>query len=367
MTAFPDPARSPSRVVVVDDSAAMRELLTALLDEDPALEVVATARDPYEAWSHIRRLRPDVVTLDVEMPRMDGITFLRKLMKALPTPVVMISSLTEASCDTTFRALELGAVEIITKPKVDIVSGLSGMGDDIRRTVRAAAAADVGSHLSRRSADRRRGSEGQPRRRGQDGGWRLRTTDQVIAIGASTGGTVAIEEILTRLPGDAPGMVIVQHMPAGFTRAFAERLDGQVAMRVREAVDGDVVRPGLALIAPGDHHLRLRRSGARYLVDIGSDAPVSGHRPAVDVLFASAAEACGGNAVGVLLTGMGKDGVQGMRAMREAGAHTIAEHESTCVVFGMPRAAIDAGAAASVLPRQEIAHSLLRSAAATPS
>jgi two-component system chemotaxis response regulator CheB len=343
------------RVLVIDDSALVRELLSGLIAEDPELEVVGTAANPYVAWEKIQRLRPDVLTLDVEMPRMDGLTFLEVLMRRRPMPVVMISSLTEEGAATTLRALELGAVDFVAKPKIDLANGTIELAAEILAKIRAAAGARV------RQASPARPSR--PSGRTQEPGALLRSTHRVIAIGASTGGTEALREVLSALPPDAPGVVVVQHMPEKFTRAFAERLNGLCQIRVKEAADGDRILPGHALIAAGNFHLEVFRSGATYAVRVRDGEPVNRHRPSVDVLFHSCAQALGRNAVGVILTGMGDDGARGLKAMRDAGAGTIAQDADSCVVFGMPREAIELGAAAEVLPLPEIASGTLRLAA----
>jgi two-component system, chemotaxis family, protein-glutamate methylesterase/glutaminase len=313
-----------------------------LLNSDPGIEVVDTAMDPFAAREKIKKLNPDVLTLDVEMPRMHGLTFLRILMEKRPMPVVMVSSLTESGADVTLQALELGAVDFVTKPKLDLNDGLGALMPELVEKVKAAARA-------------------RPRRRGADEAAHVpvaprlgRTTQQIMAIGASTGGTEAIREFLLDMPVDGPGMVIVQHMPERFTRAFAQRLDGQCAPAVSEATDGERVISGKVLIAPGAYHMRLVREGAEYRVRIDQDEPVNRHRPSVDVLFDSVASAAGKNAVGVLLTGMGDDGARGLLKMREAGAHTIAQDRESCVVFGMPREAIALGAASEILPLSQI-------------
>ncbi|MFB3818742.1 MAG: chemotaxis response regulator protein-glutamate methylesterase, partial [Candidatus Methylomirabilales bacterium] len=331
------------RVLVVDDSALMRQALTVLLRRDRQIEVVGTAPDPYIAQEKIEALQPDVLTLDVEMPRMDGLAFLEELMRARPMPVVMVSSLTRAGCETALRALELGAVDVVAKPQVDLREHLEEIGQEVAGKVRAAAAARV----SRRTAPPPPSGE---RVRAAPPPARLRTTGRVLAVGASTGGTEALREFLAMLPADAPGAVIVQHMPEKFTRSFAARCDELCTIRVREAEDGDRVLVGHALIAPGNYHMALCRKGAQYCVRIRSGPPVNRHRPSVDVLFESVAACAGRNAVGVIMTGMGADGARGLLAMREAGARTIAQDEATCVVFGMPREAIALGAAEAVLP-----------------
>jgi len=334
------------KVLVVDDSALMRKLLSELLSLADDIEVVATTADPFAAWQHIKKARPDVVTLDVEMPRMDGISFLSKLMTHYPIPVVMVSSLTAKNCETSLRALELGAVEIVAKPTSNVLEGVRAAADELIDKVRAASRARL----------RRPDATAQPRRISGFGvgGGVVRTTRDVIAIGASTGGTEAIREVLAAFPPDAPGIVVVQHMPAHFTAAFAERLDRLCQIRVTEAKHGDRILPGHALIAPGGYQLSVVRSGAVCAVAIEAAPPVNRHRPSVDVLFASCATQLGRNAIGVILTGMGNDGAAGLKAMRDAGAHTIAQDEASCVVFGMPREAIEAGAAVEVLALDQI-------------
>jgi two-component system, chemotaxis family, protein-glutamate methylesterase/glutaminase len=344
------------RVLVVDDSALMRRMLTELLSRDPGIEVVGAAPDPYIARDKILRLHPDVLTLDVEMPRMDGLTFLEKLMRAHPMPVVMVSSLTPRGGETTLRALELGAVDFVPKPHPDLVARMPEVIPEILEKIKAAAAArprplpPVRAAASPRAAGRAATPASAPL---------LRTTQRVIALGASTGGTEAIREFLAEMPADAPGIVIVQHMPEKFTRVFAERCDGLCTIRVKEAEDGDRVLQGHALIAPGNYHLKLCRDGANYAVRIEQSPPVNRHRPSVDVLFESAAAAAGLNAVGVILTGIGADGARGLLAMKRAGARTIAQDEATCVVFGMPREAIALGAADHVLPLSKICRAAL--------
>jgi two-component system chemotaxis response regulator CheB len=341
--------RRRTRVLVVDDSALMRQALSQMIERDPGIEVVGTAADPYAARDKIKKLNPDVLTLDVEMPRMDGLSFLEKLMRAHPMPVVMVSSLTEAGCATTLRALELGAVDFVTKPTLDLRQHLPALAAEVIEKIKCAAVARV----------RPRSGPAAAPVNGRAAPTALRTTQQLLAIGASTGGTEALREFLTALPADAPGAVIVQHMPEHFTRSFAERLDSLCTVRVREAANGDRVLDGHALIAPGSHHIRLVREGATYLVRLGADAPVNRHRPSVDVLFHSCAEYAGANAVGVIMTGMGDDGARGLLAMRTAGAATLAQDEATCVVFGMPRAAIELGGAERVLPLDRLADAAL--------
>jgi two-component system chemotaxis response regulator CheB len=317
-------------------------------------------------------LNPDVLTLDVEMPRMDGLTFLEKLMRARPMPVVMVSSLTEAGCETTLRALELGAVDFITKPRVDLREHLDELAQEVSEKVRAAASARVRAQQGH-GPSARPSQGGGPARRPEARGAAARasvpsamiqTTDRIIAVGASTGGTEALKDFLMMLPADAPGIVIVQHMPEKFTRSFAERCDELCTIRVKEAEDGDRVLVGHALIAPGNFHMELQRNGAQYFVHIQSGPPVNRHRPSVDVLFESVAQCAGRNAVGVIMTGMGADGARGLLTMREAGARTIAQDEATCVVFGMPKEAIALGAVEAVTPLPRIAATALSMAAA---
>lgn len=341
-----------TKVLIVDDSAVMRQLLTEVLTRDQTLEVVGAASDPFIAREKILRLEPDVLTLDVEMPRMDGLTFLEKLMRGHPMPVVMISSLTERGCDTTFRALELGAVDFVTKPKLDVASGTVELAAEIVEKVKSAAKA----RISKRAKSR---PPVQPLTPISSGQALIRSTQKVVAVGASTGGTEALREFLEPLPADSPGIVIVQHMPEKFTRSFAERLDGLCRIRVKEAEDGDRILPGHVLIAPGNYHMEVFRNGAEYRVRTFSGEPVNRHRPSVDVLFNSCARHLGTNAVGVILTGMGADGARGLLEMHKAGAHTIAQDEASCVVFGMPREAIALGAADEVAPLSKIPAAVL--------
>jgi two-component system chemotaxis response regulator CheB len=337
------------RVLIVDDSALVRQALTELLSRDPGIEVVGAAADPLIARDKIAALRPDVLTLDVEMPRMDGLTFLEELMRTRPLPVVMVSAVTTAGCEATLRALELGAVDFITKPRLDLRERLPEVAREVSEKVKAAARARLRRPLPPAPAPARG-----PRPLA------VRTTDRLIAVGASTGGTEAIRVFLAALPPDSPGVVVVQHMPERFTRAFAERLDRSCAVRVKEAADGDRVLAGHVLVAPGNHHLRVVREGAAFLVRLGSDPPVNHHRPSVDVLFSSCAEAAGSRAVGVIMTGMGDDGARGLLALRRAGGRTLAQDEATSVVFGMPRVAIALGAAERVLPLERLAGEALR-------
>ena len=352
----------PIRVLIVDDSAAMRQLLTKILESDPAIEVVGTAADPYFARDKIRSLKPDVLTLDVEMPRMDGLTFLEKLMHAYPIPVVMVSSLTQQGCDVTLRALELGAVDFFAKPTIDTLRGVEGGAAQIVAKVRAAAVAKLRPPVGPDSLKDHK-TLLRPALAGS-GVSAFRATNQIIAIGASTGGTEAIREVLTALPADSPGIVIVQHMPPGFTASFANRLNGLCAIQVSEAKDGDRVLPGHALIAPGSFHMELQRSGAEYKVRVFEAPPVNHHRPSVDVLFDSCAAQAGKNVAAAILTGMGDDGARGMRRLRDAGAKTIAQDEATCVVYGMPKEAVAHGGVEKVLPLNRVAGELLQMALA---
>jgi two-component system chemotaxis response regulator CheB len=341
------------RVLIVDDSALMRQMLTALLSKDPDIEVIGVAPDPYAAREKIKALNPDVLTLDVEMPKMDGLTFLEKLMRGHPMPVVMVSSLTEAGCQTTLRALELGAVDFITKPKLDLQEGMEELAQDIIAKVKAAAVATVKRQASgvRREMTPLTPHPSPLTSRGA----MIKTTDKIIAIGSSTGGTEAVKEVLEVLPPNTPPILITQHMPERFTKTWADRLNSLCRISVKEAEDGDSVLPGHALIAPGSYHMTLVRSGARYTVNINQDPPVNRHRPSVDVMFASVARYAGANAVGVILTGMGGDGAKELLAMKQAGALTIAQDEASCVVFGMPKEAIKLGGVDQVLPLVDIA------------
>jgi two-component system chemotaxis response regulator CheB len=353
------------RVLVIDDSAVVRQTLTSILQEDPAIEVIGSASDPFVAARRIAEEVPDVITLDVEMPRMDGITFLRKLMSQRPVPVVMCSSLTEEGSETLMQALEAGAVDVILKPKIGVADHLMESRTRICEAVKGAAQARLGVR-ARLSALRASGPEKKLTADAMlpppPGGPKAmaRTTETVICVGASTGGTESLRELLEVLPSNAPGMVIVQHMPEKFTAAFARRLNGLCEVEVKEAADGDAVLRGRVLIAPGNRHTLLERSGARYYVSVRDGPLVSRHRPSVDVLFRSAARAAGKNAVGVIMTGMGDDGARGLLEMKQAGAFTLAQDEATCIVFGMPKEAIARGAAGKVVPLHAIAPEILR-------
>ncbi|TAJ33465.1 MAG: chemotaxis response regulator protein-glutamate methylesterase [Nitrospirae bacterium] len=343
---------SKIRTLIVDDSALMRQVLKELLSQDPEIEVVGVAADPYIARERIKTLNPDVLTLDVEMPRMDGLTFLEKLMAGHPMPVVMVSSLTEAGCQTTLRALELGAVDFFTKPKIDLRDGLEALAQELADKVKAAAQVHVRSRDPAASSRDVAGTRATLTAM-------IKTTDTIIAIGASTGGTEAIREVLEVLPPNTPPIIITQHMPEKFTKAFADRLNGLCQITVKEAEDGDSVLTGHALIAPGNFHMTLQRSGARYCVRLNQAPPVNRHRPSVDVMFHSVAQYAGGNSIGVIMTGMGKDGAAALFEMKQAGAYTIAQDESSCVVFGMPNEAIKLGGVDKILPLAQIPSSLL--------
>ena len=346
-----------TRVVVVDDSALVRGVLTDLINRTADLQVIGTAADPFEARERIRELDPDVITLDVEMPRMDGLAFLERLMRLRPTPVVMVSTLTERGAETTLRALELGAVDFVAKPVLNVRAGLDELAREITGKLRAAAHARVARRLGAPAVPLPPAAKAQP-------GPRV-ASEHLIAVGASTGGTEAIREILTALPATLPGIVITQHMPPGFTASFAARLDSLCRLRVKEAVDGELVLQGHAYIAPGGRHLAVERSGTGgYRTRVSDGEPVNRHIPSVDVLFRSVARWAGARATGLMLSGMGADGAAAMREMRERGAYNLVQDEASCVVFGMPREAIAAGAADEVLPLQTIAQRLVSRLAA---
>jgi len=348
-----------TRVLIVDDSALVRQMLAEILGSDRDIEVVGTAADPYIAREKIKKLHPDVLTLDVEMPRMDGITFLGNLMRLRPMPVVMVSSLTENGAEVTFRALEVGAVDFVAKPKLDVARGLEGYAAEIIEKVKMAATVQV-TRLEAARWERLRQPRPAAGPKLRSTNRHFRTTDQVIAVGASTGGTEAVKAVLSLLPADAPGMVITQHIPAAFSGPFARRMNEHSAMTVMEAEDGLQLVPGHAYIAPGDQHLEVVRDGARYVCRLNRGAPVNRHRPSVDVLFHSVASNVGPNAIGVILTGMGADGAKGLGALQRAGAPTIAQDEATSVVWGMPGEAVHQGAADLVLPLDQIAGRILQ-------
>ena len=348
------------RVMIVDDSAVVRQVLTATLAADTGIEVIGVAADPVFALERMNKDWPDVIVLDVEMPRMDGITFLKKLMAEHPTPVVICSTLTEKGAQTTMQALSAGAVSVVTKPKIGLKNFLEDSSDNLIATVKAAARANLRriAHAAaplrvapKLSADAVLAAAG--------GHAMAQTTEAVVAIGTSTGGTQALEAVLTALPRVCPGIVIVQHMPEKFTEAFANRLDGLCQIEVREAGNGDRVVPGRALIAPGGRHMLLKRSGAQYHVEVLDGPLVNRHRPSVDVLFRSAAKCAGANALGIIMTGMGDDGARGLKEMREAGARTLGQDETSCVVYGMPKEAMKLGAVERELPLADIPQAIL--------
>lgn len=338
------------KVLIVDDSAVVRKILSSELQKDPAIDVVGTAQDPYIARDKIVELHPDVITLDIEMPRMDGISFLRRLMAHLPIPTIVVSSISPQGSRVAVEALAAGAVEVMCKPGESYAVG--DMARELAEKIKIAASVQVKRivPVSANAATTR------------DSLAMTKTTNKVVAIGASTGGTQALESLLRRLPANSPAIVIVQHMPENFTKAFADRLDSVCQIEVREAVNGDAVVRGRALVAPGNHHLLLNRSGANYFVQVKQGPSVNRHRPSVDVLFKSVAKFAGANSVGVILTGMGADGAAGMLEMKNTGAYTIAQDEASCVVFGMPKEAINLGGANIVLPLDNIGAEVLRNA-----
>ncbi len=350
---------NPLKVIVVDDSALVRQLLSEILNSDPAIEVVATASDPYQARDKIKQFNPDVLTLDVEMPRMDGVTFLRNLMRLRPMPVVMVSTLTEKGAQVTLEALSLGAFDFVAKPKLDLSNTLEDYAEEIIAKVKAAAVMPVSALMPRPGLQVEQKLTADAIL-AKTTATTLRTTDKIIAIGASTGGTEAIKEVLCALPPSAPGVVITQHIPAAFSAAFANRVNGLSPMQVRQAEDGEQILAGHAYIAPGDRHLLVERSGARYYCRLHDGPPVSRHKPSVDVLFRSVAQHVGPNAIGVMLTGMGDDGAQGMLEMQQAGAQNMVQDEKSSIVWGMPGAAFKLGAAEKTVPLQKIAEEILK-------
>ena len=347
------------RVLIVDDSSVVRQALEEILGSDPAIEVMGVASDPFAAARKIKDEIPHVITLDVEMPRMDGITFLHKIMSQHPIPVVMCSSLTEKGCETALKALEYGAVDIVTKPRMGVKKFLEESRITICDAVKAAAGARV-KRISPRRKKVERKLTADAVIAAPSGRAMARTTERIVAVGASTGGTEALSRFLEALPQDCPGVAIVQHMPENFTRAFSERLNRACRIQVKEAADGDSILRGCALIAPGNRHTLLKRSGARYYVEVREGPLVCRHRPSVDVLFRSAARYAGANVVGVIMTGMGDDGARGMLEMKRAGAFSIAQDEASCVVFGMPNEAIKRGGVDRVLPLEAIAGAVLK-------
>lgn len=350
-------SRQKVRVLIVDDSASVRQILTTILTEDPDIEVMATASDPFAAARRLQNELPDVIILDIEMPRMDGITFLRKIMAQRPIPVIICSSLTEQGSDLMFEAFEAGAVDIVPKPRIDTRQALLESSSRLREAVKSAARARVRPRRERRVIERKLTADAiipppiQRRERP--------TTERIVCIGVSTGGTEALHEVLEVLPPDCPGILIVQHMPQGFTAAFARRLNGVCQIEVKEGQDGEPVQPGCAYIAPGARHMLLQRTGLRYHIAIKDGPPVSRHRPSADVLFRSAAQYAGRNVLGIIMTGMGDDGARGLLEMRKLGAATRAQDEESCVVFGMPKEAIACGAVEKIIPLSQIPREIM--------
>ena len=340
---------------MIDDSALIRSVMKEIIDREKDMECVGAAPDPIVAREMIKSLNPDVLTLDVEMPKMDGIDFLEKLMRLRPMPVIMVSTLTERGSDITFRALALGAVDFVSKPKMDIARGMAEYALEITDKIRAAAQSHVRKTAAAYSIQEKLSADAiLPSVTG-----RYASTEKLIIIGASTGGTEAIKEVLTKFPADVPGILVTQHMPENFTKSFADRLNTLCKISVKEAEHNERILPGHAYIAPGHSHLLLKRSGANYMTELNQGPPVNRHRPSVDVLFRSAANVAGANALGIILTGMGKDGAQGLLEMKQAGCHTMAQDEASCVVFGMPKEAIAVGGACEVLPLQNVARRTL--------
>ncbi len=343
-------------VVVVDDSALVRSILTEIINRQPDMTCIGAAADPLLAREMIRNLNPDVITLDVEMPRMDGLDFLARLMRLRPMPVVMVSTLTERGAEVTMKALELGAIDFVAKPKIGVADGIRLLADDITDKIRIAAKA----HVRRAPAAAPAAAPGAPAAKpAVVANLGRMSTEKIIFIGASTGGTEATKDVLVNLPADCPAVVITQHMPPGFTKSYAARLDGLCRIRVKEAQDGERILPGHGYIAPGGTHLSVERSGANYIARVQDGEPVNRHKPSVEVLFHSAARVVGQNAIGIMLTGMGADGAKAMKVMKDAGSYNLVQDEASCVVFGMPREAIAAGAADEVLPLNQIAGKVL--------
>lgn len=369
---------SKIKVLIVDDSALVRQMLEQMLNADPNIEVIGTASDPYDAREKVKLLHPDVLTLDVEMPKMDGVTFLKNLMRLHPLPVVMVSTLTEKGADVTFEALDLGAVDFVTKPKIDLAHTFEQYADEICRKVRSAARVtkvSLEQHYARYAANLQKKPQVLTRtvttsvvekysadailQKTSFNNKHFRTTDKIIALGASTGGTEAIKEVLMRLPADTPAIVITQHIPAAFSLPFAKRMDTITQMSVCQAEDGQQILPGHVYIAPGDKHLLIERDGARYICRLNDGPPVNRHKPSVDVMFRSVAQNVGPNAIGVILTGMGNDGAEGMKELQASGAPTIAQDQKTSVVWGMPGEAVKLGAADAILPLEQIPQKML--------
>lgn len=337
----------PVRVLIVDDSALIRQLLTTLLAADPEIEVVGTADDPYVARDRIKALNPDVITLDVEMPHMDGITFLRKIMSLRPMPVIMISTLTQAGADITLEALEIGAVDFIAKPSNDAANALTALAGELQAKVKAAARTRIATRAARVAVPARKVVRSVP------------SNGKIVAIGASTGGVEALKVVLMNLPADCPPIVITQHMPPRFTTAFAQRLNRECPMTVSEAADRDLIEPGHVYIAPGSHHLQVVKTGGEYRCALDDGPPVTGHRPSVDVLFRSVARTVGRSAIGVILTGMGKDGADGLLELRNAGGQTIGQDEASSLIYGMPHVAFERGAVMRQCPLNQVADAIL--------
>ncbi|MFT7723647.1 MAG: chemotaxis response regulator protein-glutamate methylesterase [Roseateles sp.] len=350
-----------TKVVVVDDSALVRSILTEIINRQPDMACIGAAADPLLAREMIRNLNPDVITLDVEMPRMDGLDFLSRLMRLRPMPVVMVSTLTERGADVTLKALELGAVDFVAKPKIGVADGIRLLAQDITDKIRIAAKA----HIRRHVAPPPGAAAPPPARPVTMASLGKASTEKLIFIGASTGGTEATKDVLVNLPADSPAVVITQHMPPGFTKSYAARLDGLCKIRVKEAQDGERILPGHGYIAPGGLHLTVERSGANYVARVQDGEPINRHKPSVEALFLSAAKVVGPNAIGIMLTGMGADGARAMKVMKDAGAYNYCQDEASCVVFGMPREAIAAGAADEVLPLNQIAAKVLERLRAT--
>lgn len=347
---------APVRVLIVDDSAVMRQLLASLLSDDPEIEVVGTAADPHIARERIKALNPDVVTLDIEMPHMDGLTFLRKIMRLRPMPVIMISTLTQRGAETTIEALEIGAFDFVAKPTgSNLVNGLAELAQELQRKVKAAAGIRVG--VSRAAAFQQAPRQQQP----------PCSKEKIVFVGASTGGVEALKALLMGLPTDCPPTLITQHMPPRFTTGFAERLDRQCPMRVSEAVDDEVIEHGHVYIAPGSHHLEIARVGGRHVCRLSDGPPVSGHRPSVDILFRSAARVSGPSAVGAILTGMGEDGAEGLLELRRAGGTTLGQDEESALIYGMPRAAFERGAVMRQCSLADMADAILDACASAAS
>ena len=336
-------------VVVVDDSALMRQMLTSILSSDPDIEVLGAANDPYQAREMIKKLNPDVITLDVEMPKMDGLSFLEKIMRLRPMPVVMVSTLTQKDADVTLQALEMGAVDFVAKPTIDLQNAMQEKRGELIEKVKAASRARVGNRGGGQGAKVRQVTLGPG----------YKSTEKLVAIGASTGGVEALREVICAMPAESPAVVITQHMPGGFTGSFAQRLDSMAAVSVAEATDGARILPGHVYIAKGGVHLEVKRSGGNFLCKFNDGPLVSGHKPSVDVLFRSVAAAAGQNAVGVILTGMGRDGAEGLKDMRDAGARTLGQNESTSLVYGMPRAAKEVGGVEKEFPLSQIAGEII--------